>query len=1276
MNRNDMNKNKTNNKGGGRTAARLKSVMFFCAALILAVFMLSSCNLFNKRIPKPELPSAGGSSDTTPVLRSTDVLDKILNGVRLAFMPDGWGFNIDAKAEFTINSGGKEDVYGLTVNMSFDLDPGTNTADNVYIVELKKDGEDALSLYYKDSLDETPYLYVSAGGEKHAVKFFSVKKLAKMTVSGEPNGGDAWSVESVLGLLPLGEYSDFANVLVKNFILNGEKSIFKSPYISDDGLKAGLKIDVENLKQLLGIAADLVGGIEGVAGAFDDIMEMANIDLTFSSLKDAVAAIPDMDISADATFDADGALLTFETSVVFLEDSGIRIDGADGKEIVGIEIPNGSRYSFALTKLNVTAGAPLFTGIPQYVDTSTYAKHNLINFEIRGVARVEALREILPNGEKVYAAGQSMAYEVEINADIDPFAFIDGIDRYNAEEVLKKLGKLNIYVYSLSDSMSKSTIAEIAYDPENSGDDCLYLGLKLQGVAVNAGVMPMKFDLSDLLELYVFGENAGAGAAVAAGAAASESGGLGIDLSVLTDITGILKTLGLEIETGGDYADFGIALYPRRMKEVAGVADMFLGYGGERLFIGFDSFVYGSVAEDYDAVSQIKTAYAFPYSLAEGDGVLKEYKYGQAFQGGYSTINMNVRYIKGGAVDTSPTKTDLKVMGVRGFDPFTPGRQTVTLFLAVRMKANVLTATAANAVYSTLTDAGIPFGLLKYVYEIEVSEPEDGLTYALESDGVFTGERVIGKPVTITGGESGKVKSNATVASFALFKKEGGAASDAIDANGYAVTAGKFFIEITTSDGAVFSQHVYINEEIFPNLDEVLYEGRPVSDLDMTVKYYDESLQAVVERTVSARQSSSVSLGYVDIMGEFIRGSGKSPNTGSESGSEIKYEYQVGGNGGLVGITRTFSGLAVKFDNPTLKFLTATKSSTAYEDGRIVWMGDLLRADGNGNTYVAQTQYVGTGIVWAGGGYMVYDPLGNVVADNVIITVKKGGEDVTGQYYDAATGKIKMRTGADGGVIAHGSQAVTGLTVELTAMYGDLKSENTAVWTISNLYPKFKYSLSYKTVKRGAALPSGAFQINAYNSVTNNESGSYQTKYDYDAQKYYVTIGKTKYWLDVTVYEKGTENAIPNAECFNSSGGVILPIGNYDMTIKTVIDGYEVVCEYAGSADLRVNGEQEYKAASGARINRTTSITYANPLTGIVTTGTFDMNANGYYFADAKYGVRLEAIKVFDAAANVEIADALDKNGNVVLTAGSYKLIVTVEMEGKTIILNGILKVE
>ncbi|MDR2090313.1 MAG: hypothetical protein LBP62_01450 [Clostridiales bacterium] len=1282
-----------------KAGKRLGLLLVLVVLVMTAALTLSSC--FHKRIP--EAPDNAGQSvaDKAAAIKPSQVIDMILSGARTALgSAQENTFSAEGEAFFAVSDdGGEISKFKLEIKAAFDLAADTNTADNVWLLELKKDEngtfKEVFSLYYKDSLSETPYLYAGVGGEKHAIKFFSLKNLAKKN-GGNPLGEfGEWTAESLIGSLPLGEYTEFISLVVRNFLLDGAKSIFKNSYIKEDKSAAGFEVDTENLKSLIKIGAETLSGMDGISGTFDEIMSAAGVNLTFGGLMNAVNNLPETEIKIDAKFAADGALENLGASVKFLEDLNIGVDANDGSEIIDIEIEKGKKFSFALTKLNVTAGGAVIKNLPAYVDADEYVKHNLINFEITGTVRLENIVEITEDGEKIYGAAVNNEYAIEIRADLDPFALINGIGKDQIGDSIAKMGKFNLFVYSIGGTGSVTPFIEITFDPENSGDDCIYASVLLQGNAKMATEQTMKFDVSDLLEwIGLYGKASASGAAaknaVASAAAASADGGEsagGLDLSFITNAIEFIKD--------SEFGPVAFALYPYKIDMLAGLGDFLVGNGGERMFFGFDGFSYGTVSPGIDMYKRIKDRCIFPLSVTfegvpESNKLLTEYEYGQAFQNGWNTVDMMVTYNNKTAVSFVEQR-GLKVIEMRGFDPYTPGTQRVTLFLITPPHSKIQSA----AVYDTFADGGLPYGLIKIEYDITVAEPVETVEYAFASDEITAGSSIFNKQIKMTktvGDQKTTLSTLFTADYFTLYKFSAsaidnkGAVSRAITADGIAADAGKYIVEVSVN-GQIFTQVLYIDEVIFPDVAKKLVAGRPVSDLDAAVIYYDEEKGSLVKETVKATNGGGAKE-YIDISGDVIKGNGKVYGQGMSDPTEIKYTYYVTEGGKKVERTRSYGYPKVIVEDAAEKFLQSeVKGRSFYAGSRITYLGSLLRSDGEGNTFIADTQNAGTAIVWNGKDkkYMILDERGNVIADEIKLTIHsgaaKGSSDVTDLYYDADTGRLKFPAEKLNGQNApYGNASVKDLKVEYSAWYNGRKFEYNAgkkndnandAYVIFTLYQNVRtYSNpiapSAISVKQGQMFPSGLFRLYITDTTSNVTA-----RFDYKTGKYYTSVvNNKKIYLDIKVYEKGTQNEI--TDVIDGNGLVILPAGSYDMTVSAEINGILVTYDYTGK--LTVNAPAALKAAKGARINVSGSYDFysysfitnmdgTNGCGGIINGGgKLDWTeARGYHITNSSapagyYAVT--SIEVFDANGE-KIENPFTDGYKVNLDAGNYNLSIT-----------------
>ncbi|MDR3263832.1 MAG: hypothetical protein LBT30_05930 [Clostridiales bacterium] len=1242
-------------------------------AVLIAVFASVSAAILLGYKPdiKPKEPTEG-----TAKIRPTDVLDMILKGVQLAALPeDGYNFNVDSQASFTVSdNNGIEQTIGIKVNMSFDLDPSMSTAGNMYIIELtKKEGETEtalLSLYYKDNLYETPYLYVAAGEQKHAVKFTSVKRLAQTgapglfspTAAALSAGKNIWTTDSVLGLLQLGEYQKVVNLIINNFVLNGANSIVKNPYIKDDKRAAGFEIDMDNVKALLDIAAELIGGVDGVASTIDAVLDAFGVKLSFSQIKDIVNNIPEMEMKVSAAFDGAGALTSLKAGVKFLKDTGIAIDAADGSNLADFVIPGGKTVLFELSKFEIKAGAPLFTDFPSGFDANSYSKHNLINFEMSGVAQIESFREIDKDGNYIWETRPGYDYTVE--ADLDPFALLNGVDKAHLEDSIMAMGKFRIFVWEMGTTATK---LELVFDPSSSGTDSILVQFQLLSFAALAGTQKLSFDVSDLID-YISGEPQAAGTARTADTGTVNANALDVG-GAIGNIENILNLLGFEYEKLDD--GIALSLFPRYLDALASFQNELMSDWGERLYVTLGGFSYGTMSPNADIYTHIATSSnMFFHSMTQegvpdANKVITNYKYGQKFQDGYSTVDMMITYRYDNNSKLSTLKKSMKVIGTRGFDSYKTGLQEVTLFLIIPP------GSGQTGVYDAFADGNLPYGIVKYTYTVMIAAPETGAVYSFVSDNIKAGSKVFDKEVK-KDGMTMQASDRFFVKSFALYTKDpsaGGVLSNGIDASGKAISAGKYYIEVVLSDGNTFAQDIYVNEIYIPNLSEKLVRGRPSTDIYGYTKYYDTVQGAVVTQEIipSLINTSASYLLFLNIGNGIIAGNGfqttdlQKPNVG------LKYTYSYASGGNVVTTTATYDGLRVKIYDDLLEVQADSIASSykAHEGGYVGTGNWIHRATASGQLYTANLTY-GSGLKFINGAYQIWDVYGNVIADKVRIVVLTGvnGTDVTEQYYDADTGKFRVRTDGQGNPILIGAQSAS-LRLEIYASYGSM--------------PEVRMSGSFVFYASIANIASTASTMYAYGQIyalifqiapytPGNTYGATQfIRYDYIAEQYYVMLNAKKYYIDASLFAENTTTAI--ADAFDMYGGFNISHTDnrkYYLTFEFVYEGTPV---YFKTAVFTINGTDAYRTRTSQNAAFAPSFSYVMSFEESSTTyATFYLKYDAV--GGAVYATFLDKdytgdFKIYNAADTLlNTADIISSDGKAVGAKAFY----TVEFSYKVTI--------
>ncbi|MDR3216422.1 MAG: hypothetical protein LBT55_03290 [Clostridiaceae bacterium] len=1255
-----------------------KLLRFVIPAILVITLVVVFSVLITTYKQTADTPNNGADTETQEKIKPTDVLDKILEGVRLGAVPEnGYSFNIDAAAAFALTGkDGSKSSLNFKINITLDVDPSTATADNLYVVELTstKNGIETplFNLYYKDSLTETPYIYAGVGNEKHAVKFTSVKKLVQNGVPGLTGAGASadgtdgkWSTESILALLNLGGLQGAANVIINNFALNGSNSIIKNPYISESGAEAGFEINMDNVKALIGIATELIGGIDGLDGIeaqVDGIFNAIGVDLSFVRLKDIINNLPETEIGVKAVFNANGALASLDAGMKFVNDVDIVIDATDGSRIAEYKIPGGTTVSFVLSKLAVSAGAPLFTEFPEGFDENEYPKHNLINFEFNGTARVEAIREIDQDGNEVWQPRP--AYDYFVKADLDPFVLLNGIDPANLENNIKAMGRFHIYAWATGTSNSK---VEIVFDPEHTGTDNLLAQFKLSSFAELASDQYLSFDISDLI-YYIAGTPSSAGTAAAS--ADETSGAVGI----INGIKGIMDMIGLEYEKTED--GFAISLFPRNVDLISSFQNELMTDWGERLHISFESFTYGTLSPDYDAYAPLAATKYYPYEVTnvgvpEANKLLTEYEYGQKFQNGYTTIDMLVTYRSATSSYANQQKS-CKVIKLEGFDSLTPGEKEVTVYFIIPPRSGQM------GVYDVFANGNLPYGIRKLTYTIKVAPPEDTSTYALVSDGIKAGESIFDKNIKING-----TATVFKIASFKLYTDKDGDLSNAINTKGVARTAGKYWLEAVAENGAAVEQYIYINNIYIPDFSEKLVRGAPVLDLYGYTQYYDTATGTVKTETIVPTTIQTND--FLKFVNDVIVGNGFTPTELQKPNVGLKYTYNYAEDGQVKTYTATFSGLRVIVKD-VLEWQASFSSSTANEGGYVNAGTWIHRADADGTLYSANLQY-GSGLKFVGGKYQIWDVYGNVIADEVVVKIWKGSSatdvnavDVTDEYYDAVTGRYKIRTDENGhpiliGLNVNKSADGKNLYIELTAKYGYLKASQRGSISFNPAVGRFIPTTSASHLKPFAQIYYTYAQFSFYNPASTEYAGTEYLSFDYVANKYYVKCLGRKIYAEIKLFKHDGETVVEVENAFDKNGCLTVceaNNGTYHLNFKFDFDGIVFVYDTVnftiyGTSTTGSNGRTSYMSANSTISSSGLSLGYFHTAgTGAYSSAYLKVTENGFVIDHTTKGIPVE-LKFYDLDGNPLEADSvIDGDGKAVGAKGKYIMSIsfTVVIDG------------
>ncbi|MDR0697572.1 MAG: hypothetical protein LBF68_08640 [Christensenellaceae bacterium] len=1233
---------------------RLLSTLFILVIFLLTI-ALTACK-------KPD-DNDEGNDTTLPVevvdtkASAVDVINKILNGAQNVTSVDTDAFNVKVKSKLEIPQDGSEDIIiNLLMQLSLDLDvTQKDKTSNIYLFELTqfKNGKDIpiINLYYKDSLTETPYIYANIAEKKHAIKATSIKKVL---LNGAPGLFDPYvpsdktteatdlNITKIIGDL-LGSVLPTGNLTVEQILEDMINGLFKNGYIDLAAKKAGLVLNSTQLNSILNLLSSSVTTISGLDSDVNLLLKALGIDLTFEKILDVIGALPEFSIKVDAGFNDSWGLEKITVDTFLKNGLNLNINSINGNKIIDLVVPDGSTVKFELFDLEIKPDTVLTT-LPDGLNLINYTPHNLINFELEGVARLEYLKEI-NDGQEIWNA--SKAYKYFVKADLDPFAILNGVDAANLENTIKMLGKFNILVVDETDTAT-NTIVEIAFDPMNSNDDGLYVNLTLQAIGALAGPQTVKFDITDLIE-YLFNTDS-ATRNLPQNAEGDSSGSSSI---VFGTISKLLNSLDFIVHPKNDYAEFGYSINLRKIPELAQYIDLLLGYSGERLYVGFNSIKYGVVDSNYNAYENFKNTATYVVDIAPHESVMTEYEYGQSFQGGYTTIDMLVTYSEKGVIDSSTIQKSLKVIKLRGFDPLKVGEQTIELYLIAPPKsAGILNSNLA--IYNEFASANLPYGIMKYTYKIVVKEPAKNVAYFLENDYVFAGDNIFDSSIKTTESMSTVIK----VKSFKLYADENmNVESNAIDRNGVVINPGKYWIQINTGTTEEFSQVIYINKIVLPDLTEKLIVGNLVSSLDGIVTYYDEQKGTVITESVRAQQNTPTTT-YVNIKDDIIKGNGLKPNIGSDSYASIKWVYNIATNGLVTTKETSRSGLQVKFSEAVLNAVSISTTITTYDGMLVVNVGTVLRSDGKNNYYVDTSNK--NGLRWINGQYQVIDTKGNIIAKKVSIVIREtaSSTDVTDIYYDKNTGRFKIRTDELGNPVYFGSSAIPELSIGITFEYDDLSATTS---TKLSLYPKYRINdTSSLSIKQYNPLPSKAFTIYAFNNVLKDYDSSVQIKYNPDIG-YYVRITNRIYLISAVFYELNSENVINNA--LSPDGRILLDPGKYTARLSADIEGTIVSYLYT----ITVNTPNQFKAEQGAQITAVTSLQYADPMTcAVQSSGKFRYTENGYIFeaSSSKFivNVGIDDIEIYDADGELlDIKDIIDSDGRVIGEIGEYKIIINVQ---------------
>ena len=1091
-------------------ASKLKYVAL-SVVMVLTAVGLGGYFFFKSLLPDGEAYTPPPGKAPTVL----DVVDKIITGNNISSKNPGNHLNVEASASFTLDG----DDFDFDIKIDID-NSRSDYAKNFFIAELKKNrgAQPVVGIYYEDYIAGEPYLYIDVEGQKHAIKFASMRKLAANGVPGLFDGG-LTTVDSVFAALPLGNYGPLVRSVVDALSYYGPTAFFRDAYISNDGKTAGFEADTALIKRLLNVAADAVSGIAGVNEVITGVSEILGGGNGYEDIKNAIKNIPDFKISVKAEFAGNGGL------------DALSVTAKTGERQVG--------------GVTMTLGAPLMTAFPGNVDILEYSRHNLINFEVEGLVRLEAPRVIDDNGDVSYwsTSKSRPQYVYTIQADLDPFALLNGVDGSNIAASIMAMGKFRLYVRS--DTPASSSYArrlELVFDPRESGMPNMYGAFTLLGQGALPSDQYLNFMLPDLIE-YIAGQNlfensVSSVAAAAAGSALSDKNIIDIGkIGILSGLTNIVDLLGLKVYEKDANSPFGLTFTLRNIDGIESFVDFLMFDDGQRIAVTVDKLSYGSMQPETDIYNSVRGSFMVAHDIAPSSsyGILTEYDYAQRFQDGYDTVDMNVSYMSSGTVG-APERKSLKVIKMLGFDSLKPGEQTVSLFLAIPPVGARITA-----IFDAFTDAMLPYSLIKYTYNITVRPPESATpVYTLSKSDIMSGENLYNIGVLVNGKA---LNAPPKILAFNLYDAPGGTLkNDAVDSGGKALTAGKYWIRAELSNGEFAEQSFYISELFIPDLSKTLIDGNPVTSIYGFSRYYSEALGHVVVEdivpTLTNRSGASPAVStnvYLRFESGIIKGNGFVNWDVMDMGLVVgvRYTFNTAKNGQVSSESRWYNHLPVIINTPNyLAVQSQSLPQTSLSSGQYLsGLPFIYRISNAGNIYKIDQITGNTDLVFVGNHYEIWDKNGNVIANKITVKIaddSPGNTVTTSRYYDEATGTIKNLADIQDLYLQVGSAITKYLFLTISYDGPDGATNSVTVsgsFTINPAYGRISKSSSPGTHYMYSMINSMVFSYYAVTSDNWVNTSSIYMRFDYKSGRYYLPTGasaKRYYAVNVDMIYSGS----------------------------------------------------------------------------------------------------------------------------------------------------------
>ncbi|HCH92269.1 MAG TPA: hypothetical protein DE061_01055 [Clostridiales bacterium] len=689
---------------------KMLSVLLVVLVVCLAASMLvlSACNPKEDDKPEPQKPSTERS--TTDMMN--DIWANIQNSYQL-----GEKFGVDVSASFVIDDKTAKDndvTFTLTAKGNADLQDGATDDKTAFVLELTKKAKTdekattILGLAY-EVIENQPYFFGNVMGEYRKINGYSLTALYRAIAKKDASAA-AFDMSSITEYIPM----------VIGAFFGSTGTVENNVYT----LKFDLADLASSLEELWGsVGSVALGALNITQEQLDGYVKQFFGDLTYET-RGGEAKVE----SLDDLFAYLQRAIGFEGTLAFKFDQNNKFESANiSFDYAKNDVPV-ANYTLKVDKAVVgMVSTPVDTWANFALDADARKNNeaiNLLKFSVNGSAT-----GLDDKGEAKHN------YEIDVQADIEPFALLNLVNNTSKENIVATLKQLGYFHLEINEVFSNKDPLNIITLHSNFAEGFAVVNVHTYGAIIYKAGVGGVYDFDALVDVIDMLINK-----------PSEPGGEqpGEETSIVDTIKNVVNTVKeyLAFFNADNMKENGVTVQLKdlvfHLLDALGVDTKGIIGTGVGAVLGSDSMnvklqtpVYGQcekVATD-SIVCTIREASAFKdgkndfiKEIKSVDGVaLKAYKgtdinnYSSA-----AALDLGKAFrITGKNLKGEDVVTSGYIMGVKGLDLSKVGKQNVTLYVAI-----------ANDVLD-LSKAGLALGddipiagALKFETEFEVLDPQ------------------------------------------------------------------------------------------------------------------------------------------------------------------------------------------------------------------------------------------------------------------------------------------------------------------------------------------------------------------------------------------------------------------------------------------------------------------------------------------------------------------------------------------------------------------------